>query len=328
MNAVTDPDIDLSSSEPLDAPRIAAIGVDRESGEASITATEFDPEVLHQRLDHIANHLERLDADTIHGRLDNLTAWCGAQVDPAVLHQRIDHLTAHIERLAGTPIHEPAWLRRTAEEPRLPVAFAVLVAVALQAVVPHNLAFKPWWLLPSLELLLLVLIGGFRQTTIDRRSKVLRILGLSLVAASSLATAWSAVELVRTLLHGQGTSMEGLESAGLLLRNGGAIWLTNVIVFALWYWEMDRGGPAERACGTIKHCDFLFSQMTAPELVAKDWEPNFVDYFYLSFTNATAFSPTDTLPMSRWAKVIMMFQSAVSLATVALVIARAVNVIQ
>ena len=78
---------------------------------------------------------------------------------------------------------------------------------------------------------------------------------------------------------------------------------------------------------THQHTDFLFSQMTAPELVAKDWEPAFIDYLYLSFTNATAFSPTDTLPLSRWAKMVMMFQSAVSLVTVALVVARAVNVI-
>ena len=113
-----------------------------------------------------------------------------------------------------------------------------------------------------------------------------------------------------------------------MLRNGGAIWLTNVIVFALWYWEMDRGGPAARACGTHEYPDFLFTQMTAPELVAKDWEPAFLDYLYLSFTNATAFSPTDTLPLSRWAKMTMMFQSAVSLVTVALVVARAVNVLE
>jgi hypothetical protein len=316
MNAVTDQFSGLTSDMPGE-PSMADMQDD---------AQELDAEALHRRLDHIAAHIEQLDAATIHDRLESL-ATSVQQMDPVTLHQRLDHLTAHIERLAGTPIHQPAWLRRTADEPRLPVAFAVLCAIALQAIVPHTLAFHPWWLLPTMELLMLVLIGGFRQTKIDRRSKILRGLGIGLVAASSLATAWSAFQLIRVLLHGD-HSVAGLESAGLLLRNGGAIWLTNVIVFALWYWEMDRGGPAERACGTIKHCDFIFSQMTAPELVAKDWEPNFVDYFYLSFTNATAFSPTDTLPLSRWAKVVMMFQSAVSLATVALVIARAVNVIQ
>ncbi len=161
----------------------------------------------------------------------------------------------------------------------------------------------------------------------SRESRFLRVLGLSLVAAASLATAWSATLLVEKLIHNHVGVNVALDSPGALLRNGGAIWLTNVIVFALWYWEMDRGGPVARSCAYVVHPEFLFSQMTAPELVAKDWEPGFVDYFYLSFTNATAFSPTDTLPLTRWAKLIMMFQSAVSLVTVALVIARAVNVI-
>jgi len=252
-------------------------------------------------------------------------------IDEATLHDRLAHISAHLERLAGTHVelHQPAWLRRTTEEPRLPVVIAVLVAIALQGFVPHNLAFKPWWLLPGLELLLLVVLILFRQSRIDRQSTVLRVMGLALVVAASLATAWSAVRLVLALIHNHpvGSAVDPLSTAGPLLRNGGAIWLTNVIVFALWYWEMDRGGPAARACGTHSHTDFLFSEMTAPELVKKDWEPSFIDYLYLSFTNATAFSPTDTLPLSRWAKMVMMFQSVVSLVTVALVVARAVNVL-
>jgi uncharacterized membrane protein len=117
-------------------------------------------------------------------------------------------------------------------------------------------------------------------------------------------------------------------TASRLLMSGGAIWLTNVIVFALWYWELDRGGPVARAMAMQPYPDFLFAQMQSPELAPPQWEPAFVDYLYLSFTNATAFSPTDVLPMSRWAKCTMMLQSAVSLATVALVIARAVNILQ
>jgi hypothetical protein len=115
----------------------------------------------------------------------------------------------------------------------------------------------------------------------------------------------------------------GFPEAGPLLLNGGAIRLTNVIVFALWYWEADRGGPAARANAREDYPDFLFPQMTTPEMVGGDWEPYFVDYLYLSFTNATAFSPTDTMPLSRWAKLTMMAQSAVSLLIVALVVARA-----
>jgi hypothetical protein len=113
-----------------------------------------------------------------------------------------------------------------------------------------------------------------------------------------------------------------------LLLNGGVIWLTNVLVFALWYWELDRGGPVGRALAVKHHPDFLFPQMATPQMAPPDWEPWFPDYFYLSFTNATAFSPTDTLPLSRWAKMLMALQSAVSLSTVALVIARAVNILK
>src|SRR5439155_7990760 len=132
--------------------------------------------------------------------------------------------------------------------------------------------------------------------------------------------AWSAGRLVDALVYGP----SGATDAPRLLLNGCAIWFTNVIVFALWYWEIDRGGPAARANARAVHPDFLFAQMAAPELADHDWEPTFIDYLYLSFTNSTAFSPTDTLPLSRWAKLAMMFQSAVSLVTVALVVARAV----
>jgi uncharacterized membrane protein len=112
-----------------------------------------------------------------------------------------------------------------------------------------------------------------------------------------------------------------------LLVAGAAIWLTNVLAFALLYWEFDRGGPAARAAGTRTHPDFLFAQMQSPKLAARDWEPYFADYLYLSFTNTTAFSPTDVLPLSRWAKLTMMVQSAVALVVVVLVVARAVNVL-
>jgi len=114
-------------------------------------------------------------------------------------------------------------------------------------------------------------------------------------------------------------------SAADLLASGGAVWLVNVLTFALWYWEFDRGGPIERATGTHPTPDFLFPQMSTPDMAPKDWEPEFLDYLYLAFTNSTAFSPTDTLPMSRWAKAVMLLQSLLSLVIAALVVARAVN---
>jgi uncharacterized membrane protein len=106
------------------------------------------------------------------------------------------------------------------------------------------------------------------------------------------------------------------------------VYVTNIIVFALWYWEWDCGGPVARAQALRAYPDFLFPQMTQLDLAPPTWRPNFFDYFYVSFTNATAFSPTDTMPLSRWAKMLMLLQSAVALLTVAFVVARAVNILK
>lgn len=256
-----------------------------------------------------------------------------------IVHEHVDQAQhnalkvrlARLELLAGLGHtgagslghHLPAWLRPTKGEHRWSVSLAVLLAVVLQLAIPDELAFHPRWMLPVLEGLLFVALAIGNPHRIDRESKALRLFGLLLVSAISLAVAWSAAMLVYHLAHGTGKLND---NAMALLLSGGAIWLTNVIAFALWYWELDRGGPAARAAARKSLPDFLFSQMTAPELVDPDWEPAFLDYLYLSFTNATAFSPTDTLPLTRWAKLAMMFQSAISLATVALVVARAVNI--
>jgi hypothetical protein len=106
-----------------------------------------------------------------------------------------------------------------------------------------------------------------------------------------------------------------------------AIWLTNVIVFSLWYWQLDRGGPQARHDPDHREPDFLFPQMTTPGSAGPGWAPSFVDYFYVSFTNATAFSPTDTMPLTVAAKALMTAQSGASLLTIALVAARAVNIL-
>jgi uncharacterized membrane protein len=217
--------------------------------------------------------------------------------------------------------HLPAWLRPTQGEHRLPVTIGIALIVTLQLLLPDKLAFPPKYLLPSLEVLLYVVLTFLNPRRITRESALVRMSALLLLITASLGTAWSAFTLVDQLATGHGGT-----NAMVLLRDGASIWLTNVIVFALWYWEFDRGGPAARANARVKHPDFLFTQMTTPELVRRDWEPGFIDYLYLSFTNATAFSPTDTLPLSRWAKLAMMFQSAISLVTVALVVARAVNI--
>jgi uncharacterized membrane protein len=235
---------------------------------------------------------------------------------------------AGLERvLAGAAAHPgehlPAWLRPTRGEPRWPAALAVLCAIGLQLLVGGGMALRPYWLLPSLEFALLAVVVAMNPNRVNRESDVLRRFGLALVAVASLATAWSVLRLVWDLTHGRGS-----DQPIALLATGGAIWLTNVIVFALWYWEVDGGGPARRANTAHRYPAFLFPQMTTPELTRPEWEPSFVDYFYVSFTNATAFSPTDTMPMARWAKMTMLVQSGISLATLALVVARAVNVLK
>ena len=218
----------------------------------------------------------------------------------------------------------PAWRRRTAGERRWPASLAVVGAAALQLSLPHRLAMPPRFLLPSLELLLLVGLTVADPGRIDRREMHLRVAGIVLISAVSLANMWSAVRLVSELVRAQPIA----DSAGRLIVNGGSIYLTNIIVFALWFWEIDRGGPAARTHAVEAYPDFLFPQMESPELAPPEWEPTFVDYLYVSFTNATAFSPTDVLPLSRVAKGAMAAQSTVALATIGLVIARAINVLR
>lgn len=213
----------------------------------------------------------------------------------------------------------PAWRRRTRGEHRWPAAVAVAVAIGFQLALPAPLAPELRYLLPGLEIALLAFLVVANPFRVDRESTPLRILGLALTGVLGLANGWSAVLLVRALVGG--TRFD----AHVLLTAGAAIWLTNMLAFALVYWELDRGGPAVRAAGSREHPDFLFAQMQSPELAAPDWEPHFTDYLYLSFTNVTAFSPTDVLPLSRWAKVMMMVQSGIALTVVVLVVARAVN---
>jgi len=226
------------------------------------------------------------------------------------------------QSVAGPPEPPaPAWQRRTRGEHRWPEAVIVAVAIGLQLTLPDAMAPGQRHLLAALEGVLLVGLVVANPYRLDRESMVLRTGGLLLTGLIGLSNGWSAVLLVAELVLGRPISPADLLTAGA------AVWLTNVIAFALIYWELDRGGPAARAAALRDHPDFLFAQMQSPELADPDWEPTFVDYLYLSFTNSTAFSPTDVLPLSRWAKMIMMVQSGVALVVVVLVVARAVNVL-
>ena len=226
---------------------------------------------------------------------------------------------------AGTPRAPglPAWRRRTDGEHRWPSVVAIAAAIVLQLMLPDRLLLHPRWLLPGVEIALLLALILANPVRLVRRHALLRLGALGLVLAMTVANAGSAALLIDRLLTGQAGG-----DALSLIGSGAAIYSTNIIAFAVWYWELDRGGPFARAAGDRQHTDFLFPPMTAPDVAAPDWEPAFLDYLYLSYTNAAAFSPTDTLPLTRWAKMLMLVQSAISLSTIALVIARAVNVLQ
>jgi uncharacterized membrane protein len=217
----------------------------------------------------------------------------------------------------------PAWRRATRGEPRWASTTAVLAVMAIQLTLPARLSVEPRAVMPAVEFALLICLTALNPYRIERSSPTYRVLGLALTLTIGGANAYSAVRLISGLIRGT----EGSSASGLLV-NGGAIWLTNVVIFALLYWELDRGGPAARAHGEHPVPDFLFVQMQSPELAPPHWEPMFLDYLYLSFTNSTAFSPTDVMPVTRIAKALMMVESAVSLLTVVLVVARAVNILK
>jgi len=216
------------------------------------------------------------------------------------------------------------WGLESRSEHRWPATVAVLVAIVLQIILPNTLirGLGPRWLIPVLEgVLLLVLTIANPAGRITAESRDLRRVSMVLIAVISFANVVALGELINALLNHTSAGGRSLVFASV------PIWLTNVIVFGLWYWELDRGGPAARLRPSHRQPDFLFPQMTSPGS-APGWTPDFLDYLYTSFTNATAFSPTDTMPLTSWAKLLMMVQSLASLLTVAIVISRAVNILK
>ena len=219
--------------------------------------------------------------------------------------------------------HVPAWKRETEGELRWPVALVVVLTAAAQLSIPDQFTIGANWVFPAIEAAMLAVLVITNPGAIRHPHRYLRYVSLSLTATMSFSVVVSAVRLIEGLLDGSVAN-----DPFTLIRVGGTIWLTNVVVMALWYWELDRGGASARARNVQTHPDFLFPQMSSPQFADTDWEPKFIDYLYLSFTNATAFSPTDVLPLTRWAKLLMLLQSLVSLLTVALIIARAINTLR
>ncbi len=206
-------------------------------------------------------------------------------------------------------------------EPFWPAQLTVLAAIGLQLALPQRLTAGPSWLVPALEA---VLLGGLvvvNRNQIEDEHPRRRRIALGLTAFVTAANIYSLGALTHLLLH------KNVANGRELIVSGVLIWLTNFLIFALWYWEMDRGGPGRRAAGRDRPPDFLFPQMSDDRIEPIDWRPRFIDYLYVSLTNATAFSPTDTMPLTAPAKSTMGIQALVSLVTIGLIVSRAVNIL-
>ncbi|MGC2505793.1 MAG: hypothetical protein WA369_03970 [Candidatus Acidiferrales bacterium] len=203
-------------------------------------------------------------------------------------------------------------------EPRWTALVAMLAAGCVYWALPEPLSVGPSWGLGAVLLVLLIPIVVTYHRGVYRISRILTLLANAVI---TLAMVVSLVFLIQGLPQHR-------EDPRVLLRSAVALWITNVLVFALWYWKLDGGGPTVREARHSRlESSFLFPQMVLPEGGDPSWTPHFVDYLFLAFNTSTAFSPTDTAVLSRWAKIGMMLQSLISLMIVALLAARAVNIL-
>ncbi len=209
-------------------------------------------------------------------------------------------------------------------EPRWPPAVALVVYMGLNITVrvwlPDTAAVRVSWLLPSIEGALIVLLLFGDPSRLAKHTRRVHQVAVTIVVVLVLAALWATGLLIYDLIKGTGVS----ENPGELLATGGMVWLGNNLAFALLYWLIDSGGPIARF-HTPAPVDFAFTQHMSPELAPTGWRPVFLDYLHLGFTNATAFSPTDVMPLTHLAKYTMLVQSTVALALFGLIVARAVN---
>jgi uncharacterized membrane protein len=206
-------------------------------------------------------------------------------------------------------------------ESRWPMVIAVFVVMALASVPPTRFSVGPVPLFPIVVLALLVVLVLGDPGRIDRRSRWLRNVNILLIAVLILATLSGTILLVIELVEGSSAVSE----PGPLLIYTAKVWLGNNVSFALLYWNLDRGGPAERVHGTTRYPDFAFPQTTDDSLAGPNWRPRFIDYLYIAFTNANAFSPTDALPLTGRAKLAMETQALISFTIITLALARVVS---
>lgn len=208
--------------------------------------------------------------------------------------------------------HDPVW----------PVQLVMLVAIALQLALPDKFSVGTRYVIPIAELLLLAFLSFTTPRTRVFKSRLRRLNVLLLIVFAGLANAYSLAVITQQLLQGG-----HLSDGQALIFAAINIFLTNIIIFALWYWEMDGGGPGERQHIAKYDQDFLFPQHHNEDYKHPDWKPTFIDYLYVASTNAMTFGPADTKPLTRRAKMLMLLQSMISLVVVALVAARAVGIL-
>jgi hypothetical protein len=205
-----------------------------------------------------------------------------------------------------------------------PVALAIIVVAGLHVILPAKYRANPPWVGPAVLLALLAVLIIGDPGRIDRQKTWLRITTSTMIAFITVANLFAAVHLVHDIIT---SSKLFAGNATGLLATGAVIWVTNVIAFGLWYWDLDRGGAAARAHHPQAKPAFVFPEMLLTGYVPAAWVPQFADYLSLAFWTATAFSPTDVSAIKRWAKLLMMIEAAVSLGIGALVIARAINIL-
>jgi hypothetical protein len=211
-------------------------------------------------------------------------------------------------------------------EPRWPVVLAVstyiVITVVVRIAIPRRESLGPHWFVPGLEIALLAVLLLANPLRVSRQARWLRRLSITLLILAVFSAIVSSATLITQLITGSSVA----NSADSLLASGVLVWFGNALVFGLLYWQLDSGGPLARARGERPYPDFAFTHQLNPDLAPPGWRPKYVDYCALGITTSTAFSPTDVMPLSPWAKLTMSAQSLISLAVIGLVIARAVNV--
>src|SRR5271170_1135677 len=219
------------------------------------------------------------------------------------------------------PVPGPRMAGAQAEK-RWPMAVTLVLAIAVPLLLPPRFSLGPVWAIPAVEALLLVAIVAIDRGRIDRRSTAGRVLTLVLVAVLVADAAGVTGRLITDLIEGGPETSSPTD----LLKTGFLVWFYTIVAFTFLYWVFDGGGPESRFLTPPQFPDLAFPGQLNPQVAAPNWRPEFFDYLYLGFTDATAFSPTDVMPLARWGKLVMTVQAVFSLMILGLVIARAVNI--